>query len=276
MQNKIFLSLLLLFVCYCPQIASAQEVSDTIAAQESIWPDQSTKTLTANRRVWPLFGVKKLGANKNMEWQIQPLFFFISPNLGLKKHWKSYKNGLSIASLHRVNYPSIYLNLFSREGAGGVLPKDSKIPPMLSIKNELLLGFNSKENVITLRAGIALAFKLSGAEKKFPDLDFPFLYNRTLAFNHSPNIYMGINYNRDFLPKWNIEADFAAFSVGNENRDFVHESRLVFLWKKSDKLGLKAGAAAAYGNYPFGSVFRAIPVFDIIFAWNGKRKKSLK
>jgi len=270
MQNKIVFFILLLTGIF-QQEAYTQEVVDTIP-QNSLWPHRSTETLVQGRKVWQLFGVKKMGVAKNMEWQIQPLFFFISPNLGLKKRWTNNRRW-SIATLHKINYPSIYLNLIAREGAGGVLPKDSEIPPMISLRNEILLDIHSEKIFITLRGGVATAFKLGNAEKNFPDIDIPFLYNRTLAFNNTPNIYMGINIHRYILPKLNVEGDFTAFRVGNENKDFVYESQLIFFWKKSNKFGLKAGAAAAFGQYPYGRDFQIIPVFDIIFGW-GKNKKN--
>ena len=206
-----------------------------------------------------------MGTASNMEWQMQPIFFFVAPNLGLKKQWKTTSGGLRFSSLHRIHYPSIYLNLLAREGAGGILPKDSEIPPMLSFKNELLLGIYKQGNSITLRAGITAAFKLGDGEKNFPDIDVPFLYNRTLALNHTPNIYMGLNFNRDILPTLNMEIDVAAFKVDPKSSDFVYESQLIFFWKKSNKFGLKAGVATAHGRYPYGAEFQLLPVFDIVF-----------
>jgi len=273
MTNNIYFYTLLLLTFFIQQNTFAQEAVDATLIQNKLWADDSPQTLKKGRKVWPLLGVKKMGAGKNMEWHIQPVFFFISPNLGLKKHWKTKDNGWSISSFHQINYPSIYLNLFSREGAGGVLPKDSQIPPMLSIKNEVLVGINHQGSAITFRAGLATAFKLGSAEKRFPDIDFPFLYNRTLGLNNSPNLYTGLNFNRDLRPKLNIEADFTAFSVGNEDNDFVFESQLIFFWKKSDRFGLKLGAAAAHGRYPYGNDFRMIPVFDVLFGF-GNRKEE--
>lgn len=270
MKNTLlFLSIIFLSCFSTPSIfAQSDEVSTDAASM--IWPDRSTRTMKPGRKVWPIFGVKKLGAKNNMEWHIQPIFFFVSPNLGLKKNWKESDSGISISSFHQINYPSIYLKLFAREGAGGVLPLDSQIPPMLSIRNEILIGLNRQGNFITLRGGIATAFKLGSGEKNFPDIDYPFLYNRTLAFNNSPNIYLGINFNRDILPKLNVEFDLSTFSVGNDTGNFVHETKLIFFWKKSDRFGLKAGAAAGFGQYPFGSTFQMIPVFDVLFGFGGK------
>lgn len=269
MKNSIFLLLILLFISQ--QTSWAQDNSDSSNVQ-TIWADRSTETLKPKRKVWPLFGIKKMGAAKNMEWQIQPLFFLISPNLGLKKGWVKGKSGFHFSSLHKVNYPSIYLNLIAREGSGGVLPGDSEIPPIINLRNELLLGYNAAGNYLTVRAGLATAFKLGDAD--FADIDFPFLYNRTLAFNHTPTLYTGLNFNRDILSRLNLEADFALFKVDFESSDLVFENQLVFFWKKSDKFGLKLGAAAAYGQYPYGFDVRVIPVFDLVFGFGNKRKDS--
>jgi len=272
MKNKTFLPLLFFLVCLSPQFIFAQETIDSTQVQNFIWPDRSPRTLEQGRKVWPLFGVKRMGAKKNMEWQIQPLFFFISPNLGLKKHWKKNQKGLRFSTLHKINYPSIYLKMISREGAGGVLPKDSSIPSIISIKNELLLGYQSQKNFLTLRAGIVAAFNF-GAEKDFPSIDIPFFYNRTLAFNASPNLYSGLNFNRDLRPKLNLEADFTFFLVDLASNDFVVESRLVFFWKKSDRFGLKWGVASAHGRYPFGSIVQFVPVFDVLFGFGNNKKE---
>jgi len=269
-MKNLIISLVILFIsCFTIEFAFAQNEEMSSESQHLIWPDRSTQTMKPGRKVWPIFGVKKLGAKKNMEWHIQPIFFFVSPNLGLKKNWKNNPDGISISSFHQINYPSIYLKLFSREGAGGVLPANSQVPPMLSLRNEILIGTNRQGNIITLRGGIATAFKLGSQEKNFPDIDYPFLYNRTLAFNNTPNIYLGINFNRDILPKLNLEIDFTTYSVGNDTGNFVHESKLIFFWKKSDRFGIKAGANAAHGQYPFGSTFQMIPVIDVLFGFGG-------
>ncbi len=269
MKNSISLIILLLLMSFSQQRTFAQgNVVDTvIIIQHKIWPDRTTNTLVKGRKVWPLLGVKKRGAGNNMEWQIQPLFFFVSPNLGLKKQWLNHQKGWSFASLHKINYPSIYLNLIAREGAGGVLPKESQIPAMISLRNEFLLGFNTQANFFTLRLGIATTFQLGSAEKNFPDIDIPFLYNRTLSLNNTPNIYFGINFNRDLHPRLNLEADFSAYKVDFDSNDFVYESQLLFLWRKSSKFGIKFGAAAAHGRYPYGSEFMVIPVVDFLFGF---------
>ncbi len=271
MKNKLFILILWSLVYFSEQMIFAQEKVDSIQLQENVWASRRPQTLKAGRKVVPLFGAKKIGAAKNMEWRIQPLFFLISPNLGLKKCWKE-NNRWSIASFHQINYPSFYLNLIAREGSGGVLPKDSEIPPMLSLRNEILLGFSSKKmSSVTFRVGVATAFKIGSGEKNFPDIDFPFLYNRTLAFNHTPTFYGGINFYQDILPRLNMELDITAFQVNNENGSFIFENQLIFFWRKSSKFGLKAGVAAAYGSYPYGFDWRMIPVFDVIFGLNKKR-----
>ncbi len=272
MKNTIFLFALLLLTCFSPQSTFAQEALDSTHLQSSLWPDQSPRTLTPGRKVWPLFGVKKMGIKKNMEWQIQPLFFFVSPNLGLKKHWKKNQKGLSFSTLHKINYPSIYLKLIAREGAGGVLPKDANVPHMISLKNEFLLGYHMQKTFLRFRTGIVTVFKFGGAEKNdFPSIDIPFLYNRTLAFNNSPNLYFGLHFNQELGSKLNLEADFTFFQVDLQDKDFVIENRLLLFWKKSDRFALKAGVASAHGRYPYGSIVQFIPVFDVLFGF-GKTK----
>ncbi len=274
MKRHIFFFSFLCCLSLLSTTTLAQSSTDALPSENSLWPDRTTRTLAQGRKVCPLFGVKKMGVANNMEWRIQPIFFFISPNIGLKKYWGTTQGGLSFSTVHQLNYPSLYLNIIAREGAGGVLPEDSAIPPIISLRNEFLLGLQAQQHFITLRLGIATAFNLGNAEKSFPDIDFPFLYNRTLAFNHTPNFYLGINYNKDFLPKLNVEADIAAFLTDTQNSDVVFESQLLLFWKKSDKFGLKAGLAAAHGTYPYGKIFQLLPLVDMVFGFGGNEQKK--
>ena len=234
-----------------------------------IWPSPSPEVLSKGRKVWPLFGAKKMGIGKQMELRVQPLFFFISPNLGLKKGWL-HKNSWLISSNHQINYPSIFLNMIAGEGAGGILPDNSQIPPMITLKNELLVG-RYWYGLATLRLGAATTF--SFGDKDFPDIDLPFLYSRMLSFNHTPNLYAGINLRKGLSEQFHLEADFTAFKVDlTGNNAFVYESQLIVFWKLSTKFAIKAGAAASHGQFPYGKDFRVIPLFDLLYGFGGKGK----
>jgi|GEM_PF-6936318 len=271
MKTLYFLSFILLLTGFSYSSAYSQE--NSVAITPKLWPDRSTHTLKPGRKVWPLLGVKKMGVRNNMEWQIQPLFFFVAPNLGLKKRWSNEK-GLSIASLHKISYPSIYLNLISREGTGGFLPEDSEVPPILHLKNEFLLTLDKWSNLFTFRLGLGTAFKLKATEQQLADLDLPFIYNRTLAFGNTPNLYFGLNVIRDLTSRLTVEGDFGAFKVDFASNRFVYESQLVLFWKFSDRFGVKLGAAAAYGQYPYGAEFQMIPLVDVVFGFGRKKHKS--
>lgn len=267
MKNPIYYLPIFLFFCFVnTPLFAQQDLKTTDSTNLFIWPDRSTQTLEPKRKVWPLFGVKKMGTRNNMEWRIQPLYFLLSPNLGLKKGWtNNSQRKWRIASLHQLNYPSILLKMLAREGAGGILPENSIIPPIILLRNEVLLGYQNQGNYLTFRGGLATAFKFG--EASFPDIDLPFFYNRMLAFNHTPNVYLGLNYNRDVLTTLNLEADFTAFKVDFSTGAWVFENRVVLFWKPTHKFGLKLGAATAFGEYPYGFDVRVIPVFDIVFGF---------
>lgn len=240
-------------------------VATPCSAQQNLWSDASTQTLKKGRLEWPLLGKKRLGIGKNMELSAQPVFFFMAPHIGLKKEWKN-KTTFNLATVHKLGYPTILLKMLSREGTGGVLPETSIIPQLLTFKNEVIISKNiGDQYFIATRLGLELAFIFTNGD--FPQIDLPFIYNRTAVYNNKFMPYLGVNFGGELLPK--LDFEIAATVFANGTGGFVSEEKIILFWKKSDRFGVKAGVASAYGQYAYGYDFKLIPVIDLIFGFGG-------
>ena len=244
-------------------------LSNIAFTQTNLWSDASAQTLKKGRKNWPLLGIKKMGLKNNKELQIQPIFFFLAPNIGLKKYWGN-KNGWDIASLHKLHYPSLMLKTIAREGTGGVLPKSSVIPQIIGTKNELIVSkVINEQYFFAARLGVDLALSFGDAD--FAEIDLPFIYNRTAVYHSNFIPYLGLHLGGTIVPKLDFELAFTALKMTNDTGGFVFEDKAVLFWKLSDKFGIKAGAASAFGRYAYGNDFKLIPVFDVVFGF-GKDK----
>ena len=241
-------------------------------AQSDVWSDASASVLKKGRLEWSLLGKKRLGIKNNMELIAQPFFFFISPHIGLKKQWNTHSD-FNLASVHRIGYPSILLKIMSREGTGGILPKDSTIPQIITFKNAIIVSKNIKTHYFAA-ANLGVELALSLGESDFPEIDFPFIYRRTAVYHNQFVPYLGIHLGGQLISKIDFELAFTAYKMTNDIGGLIFEDKAVLFWKKSNKFGVKAGVASVFGKYAYGNDARLIPVIDVVLGFGGSQQKS--
>ncbi len=222
--------------------------SGIIYANNAIWHDGSAKTLPEGRIEVGLFQPLRYGLNETLELATFPLADILIPNITVKKFWKYYY-GIDFASKHSLIIPTPLLNIIAREGAGGILPANSKIPFILVLNNQVISTYAFSPNLeLTGKLGLSLAI-VSG-RKDFPTIDLPLVYNRTSVY-HENNLFncgldlRGILYkNIDFL------IDYDHFFLPKDYADFCVEHKGLFIWKINRKFALSAGYKLVYSDYP--------------------------
>ena len=232
-------------------------------SQEKSLMNSYTSILEKGQKEIPLFGVKKVGIGHDMELQVHPLFFFLDPHIAVKKYWGNQNDWL-LASRHTLNYPTLLLKMMSREGTGGVLPKTSVIPQIVSSRNEVSATKTIGDQFyLTALLGVELVVTFGDAD--FPTIDLPFFYRRTAVYHDHVLPFVGVEFGGHISPKVDFEVVVTGYKMLNEIGGFTVEDKAVLFWKKSSKFGVKAGLASAFGQYPFGYDIRLMPILD--FVW---------
>ena len=89
-------------------------VARILLASDTAYP------LENGQRQMGIFQPRIYGMNNNIQISTHPLWFFVKPNVKVKKHHTEHK-GLGMASRFSFDYPTPFLKLIQREGKFGIL-----------------------------------------------------------------------------------------------------------------------------------------------------------
>lgn len=211
-----------------------------------------------------IFQPLRYGVSKNMEISIHPIAFFISPNLQLKKSFKTI-NGFAISSQHKFYYPTPLLKMISREGTGGIIAKEFKdgIPQMFSLYNGVLLSKKiSDKNLLTLKSGLKFAINSQDLDSR-TTIDLPLVYPRMQVFYETFALQYGIDVVSHIAGNFYSDANFEIFHCPGSDENVAIEFSNMYSWLKSEKTQISLGFKIVGGKYPFGSQTHLLPMFDI-------------
>ncbi len=239
-----------------------------------------------------IFDPLRISINKIHELRIQPLSFFLIPNVTFERHWYGKRHDDDVArflghyhtnfySTHSVTFPTLLLNVLTKEGIGGLLPTNSEIPFIFTTKHQLFFEHFIIPTDLAITIGGGVEFGFHGKDSDFPPIEYPIIFPRTHV------------YNNDYL----LQGDFKTSIKLSQRAKFAyvtpHSSTLYWLdlrttyfhlptntknymaleealtlrresWKKTYKLGIKY----SYGSYAFGTDDGFFPYFDLIFKFH--------
>ena len=98
-------------------------------------------------------------------------------------------------------------------------------------------------------------------------IELPIVYPRLAVFYNQYSINSGgdVRYsyskNLDIL----IDADVILLPESDEDKQFFFEHKAMIEWQKSNRFQIVGGYKFVYGEYPFGSQWKVLPVID--FKW---------
>ncbi len=273
-MKKIILSTIALLLL--SNVLLAQDETKTVELKDArVWSTTTAKTIQQGRTEKGLFAPLRFGMKNNMEIQVRPLLFFVIPNARIKKNWTlNQNNKLQVATEHGFTYPTILLSLLARTGTGGVLPPTKPVPPILTLKNKLIVSyFYDKMHSVSIKA--ALEFNmLQSMNTGIPEIELLFVYPRTAVYN---NFYTGefaLAFEGIFAKKIGYDADIRMFLIPTKDLTWVFEWNPKVYYNASDKFRVMLGAVLTTGNVPHEKAkFRAMPVLDLQWVF-GKRKKK--
>ena len=247
--------------------AQKNDSTNTAKTDTSImlWSNNTTKTLKRGRKEVGIFSPLKFGLKDSLEVTVHPIFFFIIPNVEVKKFWKSFGQ-VDFATKHKFSYPTLLYQTISKRGVGGILPANSTIPQMFKFNNAIMLGVTVNE-YFTATASIGLDLTLSFGESNFPEIEYHIIYPRTYSYNNLFTPYFDADFTGKFFGNFYYDYELTVFYMTNINKGNIMENKFKFQWNISDKFAAKAGVLVVYGEYPYGLDSGVFPIFDLMYGF---------
>lgn len=241
-----------------------------------IWHMSSAKTIQEGRKESGIFAPLRIGLKNRTELSVHPLWFFVMPNAKVKKNWMTneYKK-LQVATEHGFTFPTILLNLLARSGTGGIFPSTKKAPPILTLKNKVIVSyFFHLDHSISLKAGMELNL-LQSMYNDFPELELLIAYPRMANYSNFYTGELALSFSGVFEKRVGYDSDIRMFLIPTKDLTWVFEWNPKLYYHFSNKFRIMAGALLTTGNIQNEkAAFRAIPVLDLQFSFSRKNKKK--
>jgi hypothetical protein len=236
----------------------AQEKSDT-----NNWSGGTALTLPAKRLELKLSELSSYGITDKVEISARPLLFWLMPQVKVKISLAE-KNGYIFASEHQLNYPTMFLNLVSRKGIGGLISPEFNFPGMISLYNGIVVSHKiSDKYLLTGKAGFLFAIG-SGSVVDRSTMDFPLLYPRFDVYYHHLVLMPGIDFRGKINKSFGFKLNAESFIIPGTSENFFFENRGYLTLTRKTRLQLQAGYLLCYGKYPFGTQWHLLPALEIV------------
>ncbi len=240
-------------------------VAQAEAYKTGTWSAATAYVTPENRVETGLFGATRMGLGDGLELSSHPLWFFVIPNVAVKRvDW--VLGDAVLSSEHTLTYPTPLLKLLSREGVGGLLPHESRVPHIVALTNELLvtqpLGFG---HALTGWLGLTLAGAVGRAN--VTTIDLPVVYPRMAAYYEHVTGNAGLSLAGPVWRKVTYRVDGELFLIPNRQATWAAEADLEVSYTLGDTWQLMLGTKLAYSQLPYGSLTRLLPMLDVRYAF---------
>ncbi len=259
-MKKIYVIFFTLFFIACAFPMNAQ------------WSSGTAYTLPKGRMEVGLFQQIRYGQTETREWSTHPILDLLIPNLTVKKAWNTFADW-NFTTRHNMTYPTPLLRIISRKGTDGIISPEFDIPQMISLRNEVLLTRKFKPSfLITGKAGLTLAVTSDELDER-TTIDLPIIFPRLGVYYDGYAVNFGLDVGGDLNPRFSYLTDVDIFLLPGADEYFAFEHKSLIIWNKSKKLQIMFGYKLVYGEYPFGTQWHLLPLFDIQWAREFKKKK---
>ena len=241
------------------------------------WKSHSANILPRKRFEIGLFHPFRYGYSNTLEYSMYPIWFLVMPNLTLKKsHNKLFD--YDVASRWSMYYPSPILNMFSREGLGGLIDPNFKVPPMLGLSISLLFSKKLLDIDMTFNSGVDIGLSFSDLDDRI-NIELPLIYHRLSVFHNNYGFHTGLDLEKSITKKIStlIDFDFSVLPGMNTKKtdsgitkllgEYSFEHKALLIYEKSETFRLLTGYKFVYGEYPFGSESRILPFLPLLDTW---------
>jgi len=215
-------------------------------AQSTPWSSSSALTMPGGR--WEL--------------GLHPVLFFVLPHVEAKVHWLA-RGRWHLGSRHRLSYPTLFLQIVSREGALGLLPATTRVPLAVELDSDVLLSVQvGAGHLLTAEAGLSTAPRLTPGDD-LPLLDFPFLYSRFAALKSAVTATAGVGAEGSLFEVLAYRLDLDINPLPLVPGGYTVEQGGALGWRPSAHFELSAGYRLCHGRYPVGDRFHYLPFIDV-------------
>lgn len=233
-----------------------------------------------------IFDPWRISINNKHELSTQPLLFFIIPNAKLKYQWCD-KNNATLFSKHSFTIPTLLLKTLAREGTGGILPVDSKIPFIFTTKHQFFVQKSFSE-IHQLTIGLGGEIGFHGKNSDFPTIDYPIVFPRTHVYTNNFLLQGDLKWTIRLYNKTRSCSDYVScmnqrtklvlskteffldlhstyFHLPTNFNNYRAFEESLILRRETYNKGYKLGVKYSYGTYAFGKGNGFFPFFDVIF-----------
>ena len=250
-------------------------VSFSAFSQESTvterWSDNTAFLVQSGKWESGIFQSFRLGVNHKTELRSYALLLPVLPNAGIKFSIRSGE-GWHLATEHSLSYPTLFLNLVSLKGTGGLISPQFSFPFMLALSNSV---FASKpigpSSLITASAGLAFTVR-NGQPDYQSSIDIPFIYQRMAHYYEGVSIKAGISFKGTIARNLYFEELVRIILITRNRDNFFMENAGSVMWSGKGSFRIKGGYLLSWGNYPFGNHLQVWPALDFIFGSRVKKK----
>ncbi len=241
------------------------------------WKSHSAFVLPNKRYEVGLFQSFRYGYSESLEYSTYPLWFFVMPNLALKKsHDKIF--GYNIASKWSLYYPSPILNMVSKKGIGGFIDPTLKVPPMLGFSLSLIMSRPMLGMNISLNTGVDAGISFGDLDHRV-NIELPLLYHRLSVFHNNYGFHTGFDLERNIIGKISalVDLDFSILpGLGTRESDlglskllgkYSLEHKALLIFTRSETFRILTGYKFVHGEYPFGAESRILPFLFLADIW---------
>ena len=241
------------------------------------WKSYSANILPKKRFEVGLFQPFRYGYSETLEYSTYPLWFFVMPNLTLKKSHAKF-SGYNMASKWSLFYPRPILNMVSKKGIGGFIDPTIDIPMMLGFSFSLILTKPMSDMDISFNTGIDIGLALDDLDDRV-NIELPLLYHRLSVFHNNYGFHTGFDLEKNITDQFSVLVDLD-FSIlpGMDTKDtdsgiakllgeYSFEHKALLIYRKSETFRLLTGYKFVFGEYPFGPESRLLPFLPLVDSW---------
>jgi hypothetical protein len=245
-----------------------------LCAQEKMLPDRwsANTAYLMSKNSWEIgiFQPFRYGVNGKVEIMANAVTIFLLPNAGLRISLGTAK-GFVFASEHSISYPSLFLNIVSFKGTGGLISPQYDFPFMLSVSNSLLITKPlSASTFITASAGFSFAIRDYKPDYQ-ATIDLPVFYPRMAHYYEGISLRTGFSIKGTLAKRFLYEENIRMFLITRESENLFLENSGNITWAVGKSVHLKGGYILSWGRYPYGNYLQLWPVIDIVFgSWERK------
>ena len=211
-----------------------------------------------------LFQPLRWSYSENIELSSHPISMFILPNFSVKVRHEKY----AITSRHQFIYPTPLMRFFQKKGMFGLITPVAdveKVPHIFVFKNEIFKSISSDRTLFTFKGGFTFAIVSNKLDERL-SIDLPLIYPAMGQYFNGYKFNFGVDARHHVSDKFSLLLDADALIIPTE--DIFWESKLLGEYQLNHKWEILLGTKLTYGNYPFGTQARLLPLFDIIYNWD--------